>query len=230
MNKKIAILHLVIVSFFICLLGYTAFATQHLRGLAADFAIRKTDQHAEKIITVGTAVIDAVDERGWISAAQQKLAERELNEFRKDPHRFLKDVTESRGRNLPGIGKLAELVSIKRELRTYFDSIVSSLLADVRIFAGTNLVAGLLGLAFCVCYGRTRNSSLLLFSISLCVAVLYGCWMFVDSLSFFSILFQCHLGWYYPCFVIAACIWMFSQANSPSGPSSKSDSPRSKTT
>lgn len=224
MNKRLAILHAMIVIFFVGLLGYSTMAVQHLRGLASEFAIQKTEQHVEQIVTVGSAVLEAVDERGWISGAQQKLFERELDEFWKDPYGFLTDVTKANERKLPRIGQMKKLLSIKQELRTYYDSVVSSLLSTVRIFAGTNIVAGLVGLIVCLWYRNTKIALILWFSISLCLAVFYGCWLFVDSLSFFSILFRFHMGWSYPCYVIAACVLMFSEVKSRMGDTRQSTS------
>lgn len=53
--------------------------------------------------------------------------------------------------------------------------------------------------------GGTAWSRLLL------AATIYGVWLYVDSFSFFRILFDSHLGWWYPVLVAAMFAALFVQ-------------------
>lgn len=210
MMKTPLILNAIVLAFFVGLLAYTTVARQHLMSLAGDFAMQKTVQHDEDIVTVGNAIVEGVDDRGWLTGAQKLLTQRELAEFRDDPYGFLSSATKKPPLKIPGLEKLQGAVSIKKELRTYFDSLVSSLLSDVRVFAGTNAFAGAFGVGLCLFFRRSSSIQSYCFSYALCVAVAFGCCLFLDHLSFFTILFQLRMGWFYPVCVAAFCVWLYT--------------------
>lgn len=215
-----AILNSLVVLFFAGLLSYSFVAERHLKGLAADVAIEKTVEHSQAVASIAGGVLNFADDVGIVSVLQRKLIDREIAELREDPKAFLKDATKQPRFQLPGIGQLKQLkqlVSIKQQLRTYYQSIVSRLLRDLRIFAGSNLVAGAFGLMLCFWPSKGDRFALTLFSLALVVAVLYGTLIFIDHYSFFNILFGLPYGWTYSVFLAIICFQLFRQAQSFGG-------------
>ena len=65
-------------------------------------------------------------------------------------------------------------------------------------FPSANLVVGMFALVLAYRSPATDLPKQLLLSCVMCLSVAYCSYMYVDSLSFFRILAQAHMGWWYP--------------------------------
>lgn len=83
-------------------------------------------------------------------------------------------------------------------MRDYYDSILQALIIDLRIFTGSNVVAGLaaLGLLFSSHFRGLRKVEI--FSMFIFASVVVSTRLYIDGLTFYRILLNWHMGWWYP--------------------------------
>jgi hypothetical protein len=194
-------LNLLVATAFAGLFAWTFLARAHVTRLAEDYVIAKTVDHVapavEKIdeVLLHPAALLA-------PAAVRAAVQAEVNAFRTDPHGYVRTLV-ARGAAIekPKHALAERVFAWKEQARAYFDKTLTSLIRDLRIFFGTNCVAALLaaGLAWRAT-GRWRwhvlGTSVLLLGV-LAVHV----YLFLDRLTFFSIIWNAQVGWSYPLFL-----------------------------
>lgn len=191
------------------LFGYTFFAREHLIGLAEDYAIGKTVEYAtpaveqvEAALNHPAAILVPVAIRAAIRA--------EVDAFRQNPNAYVRElIARAAAIQMPKHPLAALAVEWKNKVRDHFENVLAGLLRDLRIFSGTNVVAALL--AACVAYyarGRWRYhvlaiSGLLLLALGLQI------YLFIDGLTFFRIITDARVGWWYPVLVAATFLDLY---------------------
>ena len=136
----------------------------------------------------------------FLSADQETTIRREITDYQSDPSAYIADLTRQQVADVPMANAnplLGKVASIKSKIRTFYDNTINALIADLRIFSFSNLIAGLI--AFCLAYWSSSDirKPIVWFSFLVFVAVLYCSYLYVDDLTFFRILFCTHLGWRY---------------------------------
>jgi hypothetical protein len=204
MRKAAMILNVVVVIFFACFTIYTFVAKQHLNGLARAFVTRKTLEYSEPIFVVAEETLDMPIVRKLLSEKQEASIRHEIGLYNENPAQYVADLTRQKTK-APNPKKpnplLKKVALIKERIRTFYDDTLNALLVDLRIFSFSNLVAGFIAFGLAYCSPRDIRKSIVVLSIIMFVGVLWGTYMYVDNLGFFTILFRAHMGWTYPLFL-----------------------------
>jgi hypothetical protein len=133
---------------------------------------------------------------------QIQTANREVAAYRNDPQGYIANLVAGNPPAAAAPGPKAALkdkvLHWKGRVREYFDKTLDRLLRDLRIFFGSNLAAALA--AFALAWGARadRLRGLLLVCGLLLASVAFSTYMYVDGLSYFKILFNSYMGWWYP--------------------------------
>lgn len=219
-KRTTLILNAIVVIFFGGFLVYTFFARQHLDGLAREFCIDRTLLYARPVLDDLAAQIEKrLDQpvvKRVLPEARSAVVRREIESYRNDARGYIADlvrhkpVVEQVVDRHPAMRKASEMAAeAKAKIRDYYDETLRALIADLRLFGASNLVAGLVAflLAWRSPHGVRR--SLVWFSLLMFAAVLYNSYVYVDDLTFFRIFFRLHLGWWYPVGVCATLIGLY---------------------
>lgn len=200
MRKTTLSLNLIVVVFFICFLAYTVLAREHLDALARDFVTEKTLDYSKPIVEVADVSLDSPWIKKFLSDDQAATIRSEITDYQNDPGAYIADLTQQQVRAAPlaNANPLIEKVaSIKIKIRTFYDNTLNTLIADLRIFSISNLIAGLIAFGLAYRSSSEIRKPIVWFSFLMLVAVLYCSYLYVDDLTFFRILFRTYLGWWY---------------------------------
>ncbi len=200
MRKTTLALNSIVVVFFISFLAYTFFARQHLDSLARDFVTEKTLAYSKPVVEVADEALDSPFVKKFLSDDQETAIRHEIADYRNDPSVYIADLTRQQVRDAP-MGNANPLIqkaaSIKNKIRTFYDDTLNDLIADLRIFSFSNLIAGLIALGLAYRSESDIRKPIVWFSFLMFVAVLYCSYLYIDELTFFRILFGTHMGWWY---------------------------------
>ena len=94
----------------------------------------------------------------------------------------------------------------KTNVRAYYNKVLNRLFWDLRIFAGSNLAAGLIAMGLAYRAKVKPAGKALGVSLLLSLATVFCIYMYIDSYSFFMILTDSYLGWWYPVILIVTFI------------------------
>ena len=204
MRKATLVLNSIVVVFFSCFLAYTFIARQHLDSLAREFVSEKTLDYSKPMVEVADEAIESPLVKKVLSDDQATAIRNELVDYQNDSDSYIADLTRQqiRGAPMANANPLIEKVAaIKNKIRSFYNNTLNALIADLRIYSLSNLIAGLL--AFGLAYRSTSDirKPIVWFSFVMFVAVLYCSYLYVDELTFFRILFRTHMGWWYVAFL-----------------------------
>ncbi|QDS95108.1 hypothetical protein FF011L_38930 [Roseimaritima multifibrata] len=200
MRKTTLALNLIVVAFFICFLAYMFVARQHLDSLARDFVTEKTLDYSKPVVDVADEALDSPLVKKLLSDDQETAIRREIADYQSDPSVYIADLTRQQLRDAPAANAnpLNERgAAIKNKIRTFYDNTLNALIADLRIFSVSNLIAGLIAFGLSYRSSSDIRKPIVWFSFLMFVAVLYCSYLYVDDLTFFRILFRTHMGWWY---------------------------------
>lgn len=187
------------------LLAYTVAGRDHFVGLAEEYVIGKTVGYGLPAIDRAEAALDAPVVAALLPATVRRAAQAEIAVFREDPDGYVRELVARGAAVERPQHPLADTVAgWKDDLRGYFERTLAGLVRDVRIFAGTNVAAGVFAAWLASrCRGRWRHHVLGI-SVLLTVALTFNAYLFVDGLSFFRIVQNVRVGWSYPAMVAVA--------------------------
>lgn len=206
------VLNSIVVMFFACFLAYTFFAQKQLESLARDFVTEKTLGYSKPMMEIADEAIDSPLVQRLLTNDQATAIRKELADYRDDPASYISDLTRQKVREQSpenGNPLLAKVMSIKSKIRDFYDDTLNALIADLRIFSVSSLVAGIMafGLAF---HSSTEiRRPIAWFSLLMLVAVLYCSYLYIDDLTFFKILFQEYMGWWYAAFLCITIVSLY---------------------
>jgi hypothetical protein len=180
----------------------TFFARDSITRRAEDFVIERTKTYADPLVEIAEQGIQVPGLNRALDPRIIETVRREIAEYREDPRAYIAKLVADKQLPVADPGKNAalkdKLLFWKSEIRMYLEKTLNRLLLDLRIFFGSNLVAALLALV-CAWRGRAdRLPRLLLVCGLLLASVAFSAYMYVDSFSYFSILFNTYVGWWYP--------------------------------
>jgi len=188
---------------------YTFFARDHIVRLAEDYVITKTVRY----VTPAVEKVEAALNHPLMRLAPARIrdaVQAEVDSFRRDPHAYIRALVAKGAAIERPKHPLAELVvKWKEDIQSYFEDTLASLIRDVRIFAGTNVVAAILAAWIASrASGRWRWRVLAL-SVLLLAALGLQAYLFIDGLTFFRIITGVRVGWSYPLSVVLTFIFLF---------------------
>jgi hypothetical protein len=187
--------------FFAAFVLYTFAGRRHINDLARDFATVKTQKYADTAIDAGEKTLRIRMVRKLLRDEQIAVFEDEIAAYRQDPQRYISELT---GR-LPTTTSprhtnplLAKVTQWKEKVREHYDKVLRRLVWDLRIFASSNLIAALFAIMLATRANAKDSSKLVWVSFLLFGAIAYSVYFYIDRFSFFRILFNSYLGWWYP--------------------------------
>ena len=212
MRKTALALNSIVVVFFICFLAYTFVARQHVDALARDFVTEKTISYSKPIVEVADEALGSPLIKRLLSDDQETAIRREIADYRNDPGAYIADLTRQQQRDTPVANAnplIEKVASIKYKVRTFYDNTLNALIADLRIFSTSNLVAGLIAFGLAYRSSLEVRQSIVWFSFLMFVAVFYCSYLYVDKLTFFRILFRAYLGWWYAALLCVTIVALY---------------------
>lgn len=163
-------------------------------------------------MTIADAALKSPLIKKVLSADQEAAVRREILDYQKDPLAYISDLTRQPLRDAPA-AKANPLIegdiSFKNTIRSFYDNTLTSLIADLRIFSVSNLIAA--SIAFVLAYRSSAaiQKSIVWFSFLMFAAVLYCSYLYIDNLTFFCILFRTHMGWWYAAFLCVMIVALY---------------------
>jgi hypothetical protein len=212
MRKAAMTLNGLVAVFFVAFLAYTFVAKRHLEGLAREFVTEKTLHYSGPIVEMAAASLEMPLVQQALSDAQQAAILSEIDEYHQDPAAYIADLTRKQilARRPQPLNAVVEKVAFfKERIRSYYDGTLAALVADLRMFAASNLVAALIALRLAYRSRDKIQMSVVWFSLLMLVAVLYCSYLYADGLGFFRILFRMHLGWRYPVLIAVVLLGLY---------------------
>lgn len=198
--------------FFAAFLLYTFVGRGHLIHLARDFVTTKTQKFADPAVDAAEASLRVGMVRKLLPERQIAAIESEIAAYRQDPRKYISEIT---GRfpvttaTPPSNPVLAKVTQWKEKVRQHYDKVLGRLLWDLRIFASSNLVAALLAILLAARTNAAQSKKLVWFSFLLFGAIAYSVYSYIDRVSFFRILFNSYLGWWYPGILAITLLGLF---------------------
>jgi hypothetical protein len=187
--------------FFAAFVLYTFAGRRHINDLARDFVTVKTQRFADAAVEAGEKTLRIRMVRKLLREEQIAVFEGEIAAYRQDPQRYISELT---GR-LPITTSprhtnplLAKVTQWKEKVREHYDKVLGRLVWDLRIFASSNLIAALFAIMLATRANAKDSSKLVWVSFLLFGAIAYSVYFYIDRFSFFRILFNSYLGWWYP--------------------------------
>ncbi|TWT74753.1 hypothetical protein [Allorhodopirellula solitaria] len=209
MRKTTLTLNSIVVVFFICFLAYTFIAQEHLGSLARDFVTEKTLDYSNPIVEIADKALGSPLSKKALSDAQATAIRNEIANYQNDPRAYIADLTRQQvheARMANGKPLIENVASIKAKIRTFYDNTLSALIADLRVFSVSNLIAGLIAFGLAYRSSSEIRKPIVWFSFLIFVAVLYCSYLYIDDLTFFRILFRTHMGWWYFAFLCVTIV------------------------
>lgn len=139
MLRKISLLlNSAVVVLSLLLFGYTFFAKEHLVEHTRAFVTERTLAHSKPLVELMRAGLDAPLAQKLVSEKIRSQIEGELGLYDSDPIEYVDKLTSESAPSF-GTGKLAKF---KASVHAYYQSTLAALVRDLRIFSGSNFVAG----------------------------------------------------------------------------------------
>lgn len=208
MRRTLLVANAVVVAFFTCLLAYTFLGRAHVAEQCRACAIELTVQ-------LTSPLVDAVDQELSAPAVGDFVPEfllaqfrRAVVEYRADPASYVQRVV-SQVAETPADSDnpiVQRIASINAAIAAYFDESVDALITDLRIFATSNLVAGLIAFLLALVSPDKVRALLVWCSCLMCISILLCAYLYVDDMTFFRILSRGHLGWSYPILLFGSMV------------------------
>ena len=183
--------------------GATFVARDRVTGLAQGYVVDRTLAYADPLVGLADEALRAPGIKLLLKDDQLRIARQEVAEYRREPRSYIVGLVAAGGAPpaaAPGPDAPIQdrVLSWKGEIRTYFGRVLGRLLLDLRIFTGSNLAAALVAFGLAVAARRERLPRLLPAAGLLLVSTGYMTYVYVDEFSYFKILMNWRMGWWYP--------------------------------
>ncbi|WP_294405241.1 hypothetical protein [Prosthecobacter sp.] len=190
--------------------AYTFFAKQHLTDHARGFVTERTLAYSKSTVGWVEKGLGSPLAAKLISPEKKQVIEAELAKYHRDPAAYITSVThrEEGGSDSTESGKVEQF---KQKIRNYYQSTLAELVIDLRIFTGSNVVAGLAALILLWSRHFRGQRQVEVFSLFIFASVAISSYLYLDGLSFFRILFKWHLGWSYPGSVALTAVYLYQR-------------------
>jgi hypothetical protein len=194
MRKISLLLNALVVVLSLALFGYTFFAKAHLVEHTRAFVTEKTLAHSGPLMELMRAGLDAPLAQKLVPEKIRAQTGAEIALYESDPVKYVTSLTSEKAPSF-GTGKLAKF---KAGVHAHYQSTLAALVRDLRIFSGSNLVAGLFAIWLLLNGKLGRDGKVIAFSFVVFAAVAYSTFSYIEGVSFLRILLKSHLGWWYP--------------------------------
>ncbi len=201
MRTSLIALNAIIAVFFMAAFVFTFAGRKIINATARDFATAKTAEYAKPLVALAEQAAASPMVKKLLSEAQEEVVAREIEEYHRNPAEFVARLTgkaSTRSLRLPSNPLTMRIDGWKIKIRAHYGQVLGRVLGDLRIFTGTNFIAALLAAACAWRGNRKPRAPLVTVSALLLAATLFSSFYYIDSFSFFHILFDSFLGWWYP--------------------------------
>ena len=209
-------------AFFAVSFVLTFLARDFVTGLAQDFVVDRTQKYADPVVEIADQAVRAPGVKLVLNEEQIQAARKEIAAYRDDSRAYIVKLVAADGNppvRPPGPNAAVEerVLHWKGKVREYFDTTLARLLRDLRIFFGSNGVAAWIAFAAAWWSRPERQRGLLWICVLLLASVAFSTYMYIDEFSYFKILFNSYMGWWYP-FVLALTFLGLMIEHGRSGP------------
>lgn len=199
MLRKISIaLNAIVILLSLGLFAYTFFAKSHLLEHTREFVTEKTLSYSKPLVETTRAGLESPLAKKWVSEEHRALVVSELATYDSDPVEYVASLTSAEPSSF-GTGKIA---AFKEKVHGYYQSTLTELLRDLRIFSGSNVGAGIFAILLLFSPRFKGSKKLVTFSFVIFAGVAYSTVSYIEGVSFLTILLKWHLGWGYPVLII----------------------------
>jgi hypothetical protein len=212
MRRFLLISNAVVALGFAAFFAYTFLGRSHIDGMARTFVTAKTLKFATPVVELAAQALQSDLAQRLLTNGQRDALSAEIAEFRSQPGLCIQRLTSAKSLEKPPVvaakisGKFHEW---KERIRAHFNNVLGRLFTDLRIFSGSNVIAACIAFLWALRSERETTIWLRLCSLLLLLSTAFAAYLYIDSLSFFTILFNCYLGWTYPAILVFFFAWMF---------------------
>lgn len=204
MTRLLIGVHLALLTASAYLLAVAVVMPAGLTELAKDYAANEVRPTADRLAAAAEAGL--ASKAGKLLPEQAKAPVRaELDAYAADPVGTIRRWARTAADAPPaGPAALDGVFRLRNQVTEHFDRAFAGLVADLRIFAGTNVVAS--GLAAWLAYRARGRHRWRLVGLAVLILIAVGLVgrMYVDGLTVFRVLRGAYMGWWYPVLVAAA--------------------------
>lgn len=225
LRKTSIALNIVVVCVSIFMFAYTFFAKQQLTDHARGFVSERTLAYSRPTVEWVEKGLGSPLAAKLISPEKKQAIAAELAKYHRDPAAYIASITnrEDGGSDSTEAGKVGEF---KQKIRSFYQSTLEELIIDLRIFTGSNGVAGLVALVLLLSRQFRGLRQVEVFSFFIFASVALSSYLYLDGLSFFRILFKWHLGWSYPAGVAFTAVHLYRRYGQNQSQAEPSDAER----
>lgn len=198
MRLTIIFLNFLAVLFFGVFFAYTFVAKDHIKSLARSYAIVETVAYATPLVDLAQEKFEKNTVQLLTPTKQKKLIQSEFEKYRKNPKAYVSHLANKAEDSAAQSTVFTKLAPFRAKIKTHLDEKLNALLRDLRIFAGSNLVAGSIALLLSLRSPKKVRVLLVWLSFLMFLAVCFASYIYVDDFSFFNILHGHYMGWAYP--------------------------------
>jgi len=193
--------------FFAVSFALTFFARDYITRLAQDYVIDKTRHYSTPIVSAAEQAVNAPGIKRFFNNEQLNVARAEIAKYREDPRQYITKLVAGDGQPPavpigPNAPVAEQVFGWKQKIRAYFQLTLDRLLRDLRIFTGSNFVASIIAFAAAWWSRPGRRRGLVTVCGLLLASVVFSSYMYVDEFSYFNILMNSYMGWWYPLILI----------------------------
>lgn len=214
MRAFLVLLNGFIAAFFLVAFGFTFFGKEMIQSAARDFATTKTASYAAPAVAMAEQAAGSRVVRTILTNSQEMAIAAEFDEYHADPGRYVANLTGKVPRKslrLPNHPLVAKIVGWKNGIRGHYDKVLGRILGDLRIFAGTNCLAAAIACGFAWRAGSAARVPLLAVSAMLLAATLFCVCYYIERFSFFRIMSDSFVGWWYPGLLVVTFGWLLNE-------------------
>lgn len=195
-------LNSIIVISSLTIFGYTFFAKAHIVEHTRAFVTEKTLAYSMPAVELMRVGLETRLSQRLLSEPLRAEISNELSTYDSNPTEYIKSLTSNRVPDF-GDGRVADF---KKNVHGHYQSILEALVRDLRIFSGSNMVAGLFAIYLLRATGGKDDGKVIAFSFIVFAAVAFSSYSYFQGVSFLRILLNTHLGWWYPVGVMVTII------------------------
>jgi hypothetical protein len=230
MPRAVFIVSLLSAAFFAVSFGLTFGARSYVIRHAREYVVVRTEGYATRAVEVAEQGLRVPGARRLMGEERARRVEEEIAEYREGPRAYVERLVGTRPLTAPGSrwgnAGVAAAGALKEGIRAYADGTLRRLLRDVRIFTGTNVVASVMAAALAYRWRRrpdagaaaadesrvrAREVDLAWVGALLLTSVTVNSYQYVNHMTYFRILTNAFLGWWYAAFVAFMFVWLGSR-------------------
>lgn len=225
-RKAVLILNATVVLFFSGFLTYTYLAREHLDALARRFVTKKTLAYSGPVVNIAEESLDFPLVKRRLSEQQTAAVRVEIANYRHSPSAYLESLIRNPAQAVPTQSAdplLEKALSLKWHIYQFYEDTLQALVADLRIFSFSNLLASLLTFTLAYRSPTEARYPLTWFSFLIFASVLFCSSIYMDKLTFFRILFRVQMGWWYTALLMFVIAMIYRDARRTSASKSTAD-------